>query len=146
MTSLLTTLSILVLIVLFWAMAKYNRSDNLFWILLISLFAGMAGGALVNKFSKKNSNEVKTDFTQVYNPTQVSPAICADFCTELGDARAFMAEPASKVAEVPARDSKVISIASSKTFGGIRGQPAEFTTTDYIRLKGGTETIMFDTS
>lgn len=145
MTSLLTILSIIGLIAICWAMAKYNKSDNLFWILLVSLFAGMAGGALTGKVAKQNS-EKKNNFTQVYNPTQVSPAICADFCTELGDARAFMAEPAGKVAEVPARDSKVISIASSKTFGGIRGQPAEFTTTDYIRLKGGTETIMFDTS
>jgi hypothetical protein len=125
MTSLLTILSIVGLVAICWMMAKYNKSDNLFWILLISLFAGMAGGALVGKLTKAE-NEKKIDFTQVYNPTQVSPAICVDFCTLPDDTRAYKAEPAGKVTEIPVCDSKVDFVAPSKTFGEIRGQPTPF--------------------
>lgn len=130
MTSLLTILSIVGLFAICWAISKYNKDDILFWYLLVSLLAGMAGGALVNKLTAKGNNEIKTDFTQVYNPTQVSPAICVDFCTELGDTRALTAKPAGKVAEIPARDSKVSFTALSKTFGEIRGQPTKFTAFD----------------
>lgn len=126
MTSLLTILSIVGLIAICWAISKYNKNDYLFLVLLVSLLAGMAGGALANKLTKKSSSEIRTDFTQVYNPTQVSPAICVDFCTELGDARAFTAKPASKVTEIPVRDSKVSFLAPSKVFGEIRGQPTDF--------------------
>ena len=124
MTSLLTILAIIGLIAVCYVMAKYNKSDNLFWILLISLFAGMAGGALVSRINK--ATEKKTDFMQVYNPTQVSPAICADFYTTLGDALALAAEPASKDVEIPAFGNKVSFVAPSKTFGEIRGQPTQF--------------------
>jgi len=117
-------LTIIGLVVMCWLMAKYNKSDNLFWILLISLFAGMAGGALINKFDGKNNDE-NVNFKQVYNPTQVSPATCVDFYTELGDALAFEAKPAGQVIEIPARDIKV-SIAPSKVSGEIRGQPSYF--------------------
>lgn len=140
MTILLTILSIAGLIGICWAMAKYNKNDNLFWILLISLFAGMAGGALVNKLSK-SSDENTTNFMQMYNPTQVSPADCVDFCTELGDIRADMAKPASKVTEISARDNKV-SIAPSKTSGEIRGQPPYF----YPLNRGAPGMAPFDTS
>ena len=142
MTSLLTILSILVLIVVCWAMAKYNKSDNLFWILLVSLLAGMAGGALINKVAKSTNDDEKiSNFEQVYNPTQVSPAICADFCTKLGDARAVLAKPASEVKEIPAFGIKVAFIAPSKTFGEIRGQP------NFINpLNKGTPGMPFDTS
>lgn len=130
MTSLLTILSIIGLVAICWAIAKYNKSDNLFWILLVSLLAGMAGGALVKKLDGKSYNENQTNFMQVYNPTQVSPADCVDFCTVLGDTSASKAEPAGKVAEIPARDNKVSFIAPSKTFGEIRGQPTLFTAFD----------------
>ena len=140
MTSLLTIITLTVLITVCWALAKYNKSDNLFWILLISLFAGMAGGAIVSKL-EKSSNEVKADFTQVYNPTQVSPAICVDFYTQLGDILASMANPASEVLEIPARDSKVSFYAPSKTSGEIRGQPP------FIGPKNkGTPGMPYDTS
>ena len=140
MTSLLTIITLTVLIAVCWALAKYNKSDNLFWILLISLFAGMAGGAIVSKL-EKSSNEVKADFTQVYNPTQVSPAICVDFYTQLGDILASMANPASEVLEIPARDSKVSFYAPSKTSGEIRGQPP------FIGPKNkGTPGMPYDTS
>lgn len=128
MTSLLTIMTVIGLITLCWLMAKYNKSDNLFWILLVSLLAGMAGGALVNKLDGK-SNDENVNFTQVYNPTQVSPAICVDFYTTLGDAPALVAEPASKDIEIPVRDSKVDG-ALSKTSGEIRGQPTPFTAFD----------------
>lgn len=130
MTSLLTIISVIGLIGTCWIMAKYNKSDKLFWSLLISLFAGMAGGALVNKCSSASTNEVRTDFTQVYIPTQVSPALCVDFCTKLGDTRASKANPAGKVSEIPVRDSEVSIVAPSKTSGEIRGQPTPFTAFD----------------
>ena len=121
MTSLLTILSVVGLISICYVLAKCNKSDNLFWILLISLFAGMAGGALVNKLSKTNNEE--TNFTQVYNPTQVSPAFCVDFYTQLGNILASKANPASEELEIPAHVSKVMFIAPSKVSGEIRGQP-----------------------
>lgn len=139
MTILLTILSIAGLIAICWAMAKYNKNDNLFWILLISLFAGMAGGALVNKLSK-SYDENTTNFMQMYNPTQVSPADCVDFYTQLGDIRATEAKPASKVIEISARDNEV-STAPSKTSGEIRGQPPY-----YNPQNKGTPGIPFDTS
>ena len=137
MTSLLT---ILTLIVICWAMAKYNKSDNLFWILLISLFAGMAGGALINKFEKSN-DESNVNSKQVYNPTQVSPATSIDFYAQLGDAPAFTADPVVKELEIPARDSRINVVAPSKISGEIRGQPNYF----HPHNKGGPG-IPFDTS
>ena len=139
MTSLLTILSIIGLIAICYVLAKYNKSDNLFWILLISLFAGMAGGALVNKLNKVNDE--KTNFTQVYNPTQVSPAFCVDFYTQLGDILASKANPASEDIEIPVRDSKVTFIAPSEVSGEIRGQP------HFRNPKNkGTPEMPFDTS
>lgn len=106
MTSLLTIATFLGLVGVCYIMAKYNKSDNLFWILLISLFAGMAGGAIFNKLNK-HAEKKNVNLTQVYNPTQVSPAICADFYTELGDALAYTAKPASKDIEIPVSDSEL---------------------------------------
>lgn len=130
MTSLLTILSIIGLIAICWAVGKYNKSDNLFWILLVSLLAGMAGGALVNKLDSKSNDEVRTYFTtQVYNPTQVSPAIYVEFDSSLGDIRAHKAKPVIK--DELLYDSKVeSSTAPSKTSGEIRGQPTKFTPFD----------------
>lgn len=125
MTLLQTIMFMICVIGLCFAIAKYNKNDNLFWILLISLFAGMAGGALANKFDGKNESE-KANFDQVYIPTQVSPAISVDFYAQLGDALALRAKPASKVIEIPERDIKVEATAPSKISGEIRGQPTEF--------------------
>ena len=141
MTLLLTILSVIGLIAICWCIAKYNKSDNLFWILLISLFAGMAGGALVNKLKKSNDEKSNVNLEQVYNPTQVSPANCASLYAELGDALAFVANPASEVKEIPARDSKIVTIALSKVFEEIRGQP------NFLNpLNKGTPGMPFDTS
>ena len=141
MTLLLTILSVIGLIAIAWSIAKYNKSDNLFWILLIALFAGMAGGAIVNKLTKEDGDKkININPEQVYSPTQVSPANCADFYTELGDALAS-ANPAVKDLEIPVRDSKIIVIAPSKTYGEIRGQP-----TNPNPLNKGTPGMPFDTS
>lgn len=125
MTILLSILSIIGLISICWLMAKYNKNDNLFWILLISLFAGMAGGAIFNKLNKKSNEENVTNFEQVYNPMQVAPAFSIDFCTEPESLLAILANPASKETEIPARDIKV-SNAPSIVYGEIRGQPNNF--------------------
>lgn len=120
----LSIISVLGCITVSWLMAKFNKSDNLFWILLVSFLAGMAGGAIGNQANANEpENETTTNFTQVYIPTQVSPATSVDFCTELGDTRASLAEPAVKVTEIPVLGSKVSFSALSKTFGEIRGQP-----------------------
>ena len=140
MPSLLTILSVVGLIAICWMMAKYNKSDNLFWILVVALLSGMAGGAIFNKCSNANDEEKKTNFTQVYNPTQVSPANCADFYTELGIDLALMANPASKDVEIPAIGSKV-SAAPSLVYGEIRGQP-----TNFNPLNKGTPGMPYDTS
>lgn len=142
MTLLLTILSIIGLIAISWCIAKYNKSDNLFWILLISLFAGMAGGAIVNKLDKKSNDEKNNvNLEQVYNPTQVSPATSIDFYAMLGDALAILANPASKVIEIPVRDNKITVIASSEVSEEIRGQP-HFNNP----LNKGTPGMPFDTS
>jgi hypothetical protein len=140
--NLLTIISVIGIIAVCWAMAKYNKSDNLFWILLVSLFAGMAGGAIVNKTSKESNDEKKINLTQVYNPTQVSPANCVDLYTVLGDALAYTANPAVKDIEVPVRDSKIKSSAPSMIFGEIRGQPTNY----FNPLNRGRPGMPFDTS
>lgn len=126
------------IIIICWLMAKYNKSDNLFFILLVSLLAGMAGGAMISKLNKENAKKNMTNITQVYNPTQVSPAISIDSIALPGDAVAFKAKPVSKDYGIPAIGSSVS--APSKLFGEIRGQP-----TNYPLNKGG-PMIPFDTS
>ena len=142
MTLLSTILSIIGLIAISWGIAKYNKSDNLFWILLISLFAGMAGGAIVNKLDgKSNDEKSNSNLMQVYNPTQVSPASSIDFYATLGDALAISANPASEVIEIPARDNKVRVMAPSEVSEEIRGQPQFLNP-----LNKGTPGMPFDTS
>jgi len=125
MTSSETIIAVLGLSLLFFVISRYMKDDKWFLIPVATLLAGAFGGALMNKFDSKDSNEVNVSTTQVYNPTQVSPANCVDFYTTLGDAPASKAEPAGKVIEVPVRDSS-IDYAPSVAFGEIRGQPTQF--------------------
>lgn len=141
MTSLLTIFTVIGIISVCYAIAKYNKSDALFWSLLISLFAGMAGGAIFNKLSNERKEEKKSNFTQVYNPTQELPAQSIDFYALLGVSSAYRQNPVSKVIEIPARDSKITSIAPSKFFEEIRGQPRYF-----MPFNKGTPHMPFDTS
>ena len=140
MTSFLTVLLIIALVTSCYFVAKYNRNDNLFLILIIALLAGMAGGAIFNKLNGKSNEEKKINLTQVYNPTQDLPADCIDFYAVLGDASAFMQDPVSKVIEVPAFGS-LVNRSPSESTGKIRGQPLCFNP----RNKG-TPGIPFDTS
>lgn len=140
MTSFLTVLLIVALIISCYFVAKYNRNDNLFLLLIIALLAGMAGGAIYNKLSDKSDVEKKTNLTQVYNPTQDLPANCIDFYAMLGGIRASEQNPMSKVIEIPAFGS-LVSYCPSESFGEIRGQPGYFNP----RNKG-TPGIPFDTS
>lgn len=140
MTSLLTIFTVIGLIAVCYIMAKYNKSDALFWTLLISLFAGMAGGAIFNKISKESNEEKKTNLTQVYNPTQVLPATSIDFFALLGEPIALTLKPVSKDKEIPARDSQIVC-APSESYGEIRGQPRNFRP-----FNKGTPEMPFDTS
>lgn len=119
----LTILSIIGLIAICWVCAKYNKNDNLFWILLISLFAGMAGGAIFDRINKESVKGINTNFEQVNNPTQVTQAPSIGFCTEPGTL-VFTTNPVSKVPETPAVGIKISAL--SKVYGEIRGQPTKF--------------------
>lgn len=139
MTSLQTIFLLIALITGCFAVAKYNKSDNLFWILLISLFAGMAGGAIFTSFGN-DDEENTSNFEQVYNPMQVSPANSIDFYAELGDSYAVLAEPAGKDVEIPVIGIEV-DRAPSKVYGEIRDQPL------YLNPRNkGTPGMPFDTS
>lgn len=140
MTTVLTILSTIGLIAVCYVISKYHKNDNLFWMLVISLLAGMAGGAIAKKLSTTTDSKKDVITTQVYNPTQVSPADCIDFYAMLGDALAFEAKPASKVTEVPVRDSSY-DIALSKSSREIRGQPHQLNPQNK-----GTPGMPFDTS
>lgn len=140
MTSFLTVLLIIALVTSCYLVAKYNRNDNLFLVLIIALLAGMAGGAIFNKLNSKSNEEKKTNLTQVYNPTQDLPAECADFYAMLGVVSAFEPNPVSKVIEVPAFGS-LVSYSPSESTGKIRGQPLNFKPQNK-----GTPGIPFDTS
>ena len=141
MTSFLTVLLIIALITSCYFVAKYNRNDNLFLLLIIALLAGMAGGAIYNKLSDRSNVEKKTNLTQVYNPTQDLPANSIDFYAVLGDASALEPTPVSKDLEIPAFGSYV-SYSPSESFGEIRGQPPG----NYNPRNKGTPGMPFDTS
>jgi len=140
MTTLLTILSVIGLIAICYVVGKYNKNDNLFWLLVISLLAGMAGGAIVHKLeTAKDKNMTKT--TQVYNPTQVLPAISSiDFYAVLGSSSAFEPKPVSQEIEIPALGSSQ-TYAPSKSSREIRGQPPQFNPHNK-----GTPGMPFDTS
>ena len=140
MTSFLTVLLIIALVTSCYFVAKYNRNDNLFLILIIALLSGMAGGAIFNKLNSKSNEEKKINLTQVYNPTQDLPADCIDFYAVLGAVSALKPLPVSKVIEVPAFGS-LVNYSPSESTGKIRGQPLSF-----ILRNKGTPGMPFDTS
>lgn len=138
MTTLLTMFAVIGLIAICYAVGKYNKSDNLFWILLVSLLAGMAGGAIVQKCEpQKNENVITT--TQVCS-TQVLPAQCVDLFAVLGEPSAFEPKPVSQNTEIPAFGSSS-DYAPSKSLEEIRGQPPFISP-----LNKGTPGMPFDTS
>lgn len=134
----MTTIALIMLIILCVLLAKYNKSDNLFWVLLVSLLVGVATGAIVGKCT--SANKKKSNFTQVVNPTQELPAASIDFYTMLGEVVANVPKPVSQEIEVPALGSKSYN-APSLFYGEIRGQPF------FINpLNKGTPGMPFDTS
>ena len=140
MTTLMTILSIVGLISICYAVGKYNKSDALFWTLLISLLAGMAGGAISAKLSdNSDEREKRNDITQV-NPTQELPAASIDFFALLGSAYASEQNPVGKEQEIPAFGSNVINAPSMST-REIRRQPNQPNP-----LNKGTPGMPFNTS
>lgn len=125
MTSSAAIITILVIAILLGVATRIMKDDRVFIFGMLTLLAGSMVGALMNKSDSKDSNEYNVNSTQVYNPTQVSPANCVDFHTALGNNLAPTANPASKVMEIPVRDSSV-DVAPSEAFGEIRGQPTPF--------------------
>lgn len=106
MTSFLTVLFIVVLISACYLLAKYNRNDNLFLILVMALLAGMAGGAIYQKFNGTKEVEKKSNLEQVY-PTQVLPVDANDLVAVLGVTSANEPELASKDYYTLVRDIKI---------------------------------------
>ena len=107
MTSFLTVLFIVVLIGACYLLAKYNRNDNLFLILVMALLAGMAGGAIYYKFNNGTKDvEKKSNLEQVY-PTQVLPVDANDLVAVLGVTSANEPELASKDYYTLVRDIKI---------------------------------------
>jgi len=50
----MTLLLFVILVAIICCIARYNEDNKLFWTLLISLLAGIAGGALYQKLSSAN--------------------------------------------------------------------------------------------
>ena len=140
MTTLLSILAVIGVIALCYMISKYNKNDNLFWVLVISLLAGMAGGAIARN-AKHEKSEKTNITTQVINPTQVLPANCIDFCAVLGSTLVVRHNPVGQDTEIPARDSSYESYALSKSSREIRGQPPQ-----YNPQNKGTPGMPFDTS
>ena len=61
MTTLLMFVIGLILIIGF---ARYNESNRLFWILLISFLSGIAGASIYNTCTNQNKNENKVTLTK----------------------------------------------------------------------------------
>lgn len=87
MTLLWCILAIIVAILV----SRYNQSNKLFWILLISFLSGIAGAAVFNKMSSKESSKEKltqvcptqgvSDVSDVLNPlagTGQIPTLCLE--------------------------------------------------------------------
>ena len=66
------------------ALAKINKSNKLFWTLLVSMLIGYAGGSIVGKFG--NIDKKKVDTTYVV-PMYESPAFPTDRAALLEDNR-----------------------------------------------------------
>jgi len=66
MTTLLWCITAIVLALL---ISRYNQSNKLFWVLVISFLAGIAGAAVFDAITSKESPKSKEKLTQVC-PTQ----------------------------------------------------------------------------
>lgn len=58
----MTLLLFVILLVLICAIARYNEDNKLFWYLLVSLLAGIAGGAM---YQKLTTSDTKSKYEQV---------------------------------------------------------------------------------
>ncbi len=110
-------LTFLIGIALIFCIARYNESNKLFWILLISLFAGFTGGTIAAKLvnNKKNSKE-KQELTQT-GPIQVSQVATVDLLssTPFDTKGTYVPTPVGQVTSV--RDSKLAYV-PGKCSGG----------------------------
>ena len=65
----MTLLWCLIAIAIALGIARFNQSNKLFWILLISFLAGIAGAAVFDKLKYTDEDQSKAKLTQVC-PTQ----------------------------------------------------------------------------
>ena len=119
----MTLLLFVVLLVLICVIARYNEDNRLFWSLLISLLAGMAGGAM---YQKLTTSDTKSKYEQVSPmPVESSALMIVDFDKYVHnqDEIAFVQPLAGK--GFTYRDN-VLKNALSKGMGINHLQPSQF--------------------
>lgn len=71
----LNLLTFIIGIIVIFCLARYNKSNKLFWLLLISMLSGFVGGTIAANMKNEKKNDV--EYTQNY---MTLPSIsCAQF-------------------------------------------------------------------
>lgn len=120
----MTLLLFVILLVIICAIARYNEDNKLFWILLISLLAGITGGAM---YQKLTTSDTKSKYEQV-SPMSVSPTVLT---AVVFDEFETIKERSGNKSQTPTGkgclySDIVLNIAQSEGMETIRSQPFKF--------------------
>jgi len=119
----MTLLLFVILLVIICAIARYNEDNKLFWILLISLLAGITGGAM---YQKLTTSDTKSKYEQV-SPMSVSPTVLT---AVVFDEFETIKERSGNASQTPTGEGClrdiVLNIAPSEGMETIRSQPFKF--------------------
>lgn len=91
-------------ILIIFCIGRYNESNKLFWILLISFVGSFAVATIITKVTSYDSNGAKKKEVQVCNPTQASNNASGIFLLAdamLGDTQSVQLKPASQETCMP---------------------------------------------
>lgn len=91
-------------ILIIFCIGRYNESNKLFWILLISFVGSFAVATIITKVTSYDSNGAKKKEVQVCNPTQASNNASGIFLLAdamLGDTQSVQLKPASQETYMP---------------------------------------------
>lgn len=81
-------------------LARYNRSNKLFWILLISMLSGFVGGSIAAKMAFADKKKCETLQPSKMQASMISTALFADY-TKSEDTRVVLpTKPASPITVV----------------------------------------------
>ena len=86
-------------ILIIFCIGRYNESNKLFWILLISFVGSFAVATIITKVTTYDSNGAKKKEVQVCKPTQASNNASGVFLLAdamLGDTQSVQLKPASQ--------------------------------------------------